>query len=69
MTRTTLLRSASIGAVLAVGLGATAAQAADPADCTTKCVAQHHHHKVVHRAPTESPLVGEVAALKAARSV
>jgi hypothetical protein len=65
MTKTTLLRGASIGAVLAVGLGATAAQAADKADCTTKCVATHHHHKVVHKAPVESPLASEVASLKA----
>lgn len=65
MTRTMLLRSASIGAVLAFGLGATVAQAADKSDCTTKCAPVHHHHKPVHHVAAPNPLAGEVAELKA----
>jgi hypothetical protein len=65
MTKTSLLRSAAFGAVLAVGVGAHA-QAADKADCSANCKPiHHHHHKMAPKPVVESPLVGEVAALKA----
>ena len=66
MSKITLLRSAAVGAVLTFGMGA-AAHAADSADCTVKCVKPVHHAKH-HAAPVkaaESPMAGEVAALKA----
>lgn len=63
MTKITLLRSAAVGAVLTFGMGV----AAHAADSTAAAKPVHHkkHHAAVAAKPVESPLVGEVAALKA----
>jgi hypothetical protein len=65
MIKISLMRSAALGAVLAVGAGVHA-QAADKADCSANCKpVHHHHHKAASKPVVENPLIGEVAALKA----